>query len=179
MLNGCTTQLYLDEIAAQPSTAFDPAAAKAAFTKLEQLAATCDTTVAAWGSSVDGLRGITRGTVAAGESCMPPVEHLTDKAYDAAALTSCLDPSTDACLPGALTWTCEPKQDVNGPCFTDANCRDGLYCDNPQLTGLSQPCLPRKGVGETCSAGNECQSLFCKHGACVAAEQQAAYCLAN
>ncbi len=181
MLNVCTTQLHLDEIAARSNAGFSTDAAKLAFDTFDTYASQCDTHVATWGISVAGLRGILLGTIAANGNCAPPGFTVTDPVADGAALASCKDLTTHACLPGSLglSWKCQPKSDVNGQCFTDVNCKDGLYCDNPQLSLSSHPCLTRKEVGAACVGPNECKSLYCKHSVCVTADQQAAYCLAN
>ncbi len=180
MMDGCVNEAYLNAIAANAITAFSPDAAAAAFTQFEMMASQCDPSIAAWGSSVTGLRGILLGTKAPGDSCKPPTLQLTNPAAAAAALASCTDLATHACLPTGLAtaWTCAPKNSAGGACFTDINCQDGLYCPNPDA-GFSATCAARKAEGAGCGLPKECASLFCKGGKCVAQEQQAAYCLRN
>ena len=93
-------------------------------------------------------------------------------------LASCLDPANNSCLPeGAISWTCAPRANAGGACFTDVNCVDGLFCPNPDFNIEGATCTARKAVGASCSLPNECESLFCKGGKCVEATKQAAYCL--
>lgn len=178
LVTTCSTMLMLDKIAAHENTAFDAAAAEKAFTELEERASKCDPSVAQWGGSQDGLRGILKGTVEPKASCMPPA--TVDPVVVGAALASCAEPETYACMYKTLLdpWTCEPRSSEGGQCVTDNNCVDGLYCV-VQTPGIAGACKPRKEVGESCVAPTECASLFCKKSKCVAADQQSAYCLIN
>ncbi|HEX4352851.1 MAG TPA: Dickkopf N-terminal cysteine-rich domain-containing protein, partial [Polyangiales bacterium] len=108
-----------------------------------------------------------------------PTGMVTDPVVAGAALASCTGITTTACLPKSLlgAWTCAPHNAAGGTCITDNNCNDGLYCNNPQST--IGKCAARLAVGAACSAPNSCASLFCKSDHCVAADQQAAYCLAT
>ncbi|MET0390722.1 MAG: Dickkopf N-terminal cysteine-rich domain-containing protein [Polyangiales bacterium] len=179
LLQTCTSELMIDRIAMNPITGFDAGAAEKAYTELESKAAACDPTVAAWGASSDGLLGILKGSVAAGASCMP-AQALPDAVTLAAALVSCADSRTNACLfenpLGA--WTCSPKVAEGGTCNSDNNCSDGFYCNLPSLS-LTGQCAARKAVGMNCTGPTQCVSLFCKSGKCVEADQRAAYCLAE
>ncbi len=180
MLQGCTTQLMIDDIAANPITGFDAIFATAAFTHYEDITSKCDPGVAAWGESVDGLRGILRGTRNAGQSCTPATTSLSNKVPAAAALASCNDLATQACLPRNITlWSCAPKNGVGGNCFSDVNCTAGLYCDNPKFKLTGTTCKTRKADGTACVNPNECASLFCKKSVCAPTSQQAAFCLQN
>jgi hypothetical protein len=175
----CTDDLFIDAISQYPITGFDAAAAEAAFTELENKSSACDPSVVSWGASVSGLRGIFKGTVAAGRSCSP-TQLASTKADQAAAMASCADAANYGCLPvGALVWTCSARSQSNGKCFSDINCAEGLSCDNPNLDIVGALCKARKAVGSACQAANECQSLVCKKKLCSAAEQQAVYCLIN
>jgi hypothetical protein len=185
-LDACRTDVmascakgHIDEIAMNPITAFDATAATAAFTTLEQKASQCDTTVAAWGGSMDGLRGILKGTVAANSSCKPTT-NLMDEATAFAAMASCANSNTTACLPKSAlgSWTCAPKNAAGGACASDNNCKDGIYC-NVKTNQLLGTCAARQAVGTSCSTPSQCESLYCKGGRCVAADQQVAYCLAT
>lgn len=170
--------LYLDEVTLNSVSGFDATAAATAFTQYENLASMCDTTIVSWGISTDGLRGITKGTIDPGGACTP--SNKLDNANVAAYLVSCKDAATTACLPsttGIGTWTCTARAAAGGRCFTDLNCQDGLYCDNPNLANFDSQCQTRKADGQTCATGNECASLACVGGMCVAADQQAVYCL--
>ncbi|MDH5675871.1 MAG: hypothetical protein OEZ06_27355 [Myxococcales bacterium] len=175
---GCTSELMADVIAADPVTGFDPVHAEAAFTKLEELATTCDIAVASFGESLDGLRGMFKGTVAGGGSCTPA--NVTNKAMAGAALASCLDPDQFACRPTLVPpWNCRPLSASGEPCFTDVNCQAGLFCDNPELLLTGSDCLPRKAAGEACELPNECLSLACRGGLCAENDVTSAYCLAQ
>jgi hypothetical protein len=175
MKSGCVDELQLDQIAMQPNTGFDEKIASDAFAAFEALAAECDPTIALWGISLEGLRGIFQGTAAPGANCMPPLAQLQNRVVAGAAAASCAQLATHACLPEALSWTCTEKHGEGGSCFSDLNCLDGLYCDNPQ-GGFGAPCRVRKADGATCTNPNECQSLACKQGACTSGVL-GAYCL--
>jgi hypothetical protein len=174
---GCRDELLADAIAQRPEAGFDAAHAQMAFTALEEAASRCDPAIAALGESLDGIRGMFKGTLGPGEGCTP--SPLLDTTAAAAALTACTDAATQACLPSGLSWSCVPLSDEGGNCFTDVNCLPGLFCDNPDLSLAGAACLPRKAVGEACALPNECQSLYCVGGACVPADAQSAYCLAR
>lgn len=183
MMSGCAAQLHLDDIAKQANTGFDAQRATAAFSDFEALAARCDPSIAAWGSSSDGLRGILQGTVAHGKNCAP-MGAVNDPTIGGAALASCLDPAGYSCQPrasssgGKLNWTCDAHSPVDGLCYSDVNCKDELYCNNPQ-NRLGAKCAARKADGMPCNMPNECLSLVCRSNACARADQQAAYCLAQ
>jgi hypothetical protein len=177
MKTGCLSQLHLDEIAAKPNTGFDKARAETAFTAFEHMASLCDPSIAKWGITVDGLRGILQGTLDATESCMPSVTNLMNPVIVGAALASCKNLETTACLPTMFSWTCAPVHGEGGACFTDANCSTGLYCDNPNSNQFNSPCRARKADGAACVNANECDSLRCKNKVCATAGVDAAYCL--
>jgi hypothetical protein len=177
----CAEEAYLDAVSLNSISGYDVAAAETAFTEFETRASQCDPTIALWGISPAGLRGITKGTVPSGDNCTP--FNPTNLGLVAGHLASCLDPLTTACLPSGVPplkpWDCLPRAQAGGPCFTDLNCVDGLYCDNdlnaPDLTGHF--CQPRKANGTPCVFPNECTSLTCENGSCVEATTQTAYCL--
>ncbi len=175
MKEGCETELLADMIASRPIAGFDPLHAEAAFTEIERLASECDPSIAAFGESLQGLRGIFKGTLPAGERCTPL--NPLDRAAAGASLASCMNGETTACLPKGLSWSCDPRTDVGGDCFSDVNCFDGLFCDNPDFEVSGSTCMERKAPGTACVAPNECTSLACKGGACAEPGVQAAYCL--
>lgn len=177
LVSTCKNELMLDQIAANPIAGFDQAAAERAFSELERKASTCDTSVAAWGGSYEGLRGILKGTLAASAECSPE-QALPDPATLAASLVSCADPEHYACGAADVlgTWTCGPKAGAGGSCNTDNNCTDGLYCAIAGLATIGT-CTARKDVGADCAGPTQCASLFCKGAKCVETSQQAAYCL--
>ncbi len=187
MKQGCTDMAMLDGMAMNKITGFDAAFAQTAFTTYEQMASMCDPGVAEWGAAYTGLPGILKGTVAAGKSCLP-TGSLQDRSVIASALASCTNLAQQACQPRVQTvgglslptsWTCDPKSAAGGLCFTDVNCTDGLYCNNPDLKVGNFKCAARKAAGTPCVNPNECASLFCKKGVCVEKGVQAAYCLQN
>jgi hypothetical protein len=173
----CQNDLMLDQIAMNPITGFDRAAAALAYAELERKASLCDSSVTAWGGSYEGLRGILKGTLAPNSDCSPPPA-ASDAATLAASLVGCAEPQSYACgftsLVGA--WTCAPKVGVGGTCNTDNNCTAETFCTIAVLTTTGL-CTERKPIGATCTGPTECVSLFCKKAKCVAADQQAAYCL--
>jgi hypothetical protein len=73
-------------------------------------------------------------------------------------------------------WTCARHAEVGGACFSTVNCVAGLFCDNPNLDIAGSTCMHRKSTGAACAHSNECESLFCRSGACVAATREVAYC---
>lgn len=174
--SSCDQDALVDDIAAEPVTGFDAAQAMTVFTELERLASQCDPMFAAYAESFDGLRSIFRGTVEAGGDCRPT--NPLNKTQAGAALASCTDYASQACVPSLAAWTCTRHAAAGGHCFSDINCQPGLYCDNPDFAVGGADCLQRKAIGASCALDNECLSLFCRGGACVNADVQAAYCLA-
>jgi hypothetical protein len=179
IMKTCTDNLFLDRMAGDPITGFDMAAAERAYTQLEEKAAQCDDTVAIWGGSPEGLRGILKGTVAPEAECTAPPEAIIDPPKVAAHLASCAQIATHACLPAQEEggpWSCEARSTAGGPCFSDNNCVDGLYCNTANPMGA---CTERLADGTACTNPTSCKSLYCKKGSCVPADQQSAYCLRN
>jgi len=178
LVSQCSSTLMLDRIAMNSSTGFDASAAEKAYNELERRASMCDVTAAMWGSSGDGLRGILKGTIETKASCMPT--SVLDPVDIGAALLSCAHPETNACVYMNILddWTCETRSKMGGPCVTDNNCSDGLYCVLGAV-GMAGTCGSRKSVGESCTSPSECASLFCKQSKCVESSKQAAYCLKN
>jgi len=179
---GCVQEGFLDFISQDPITGFDAEAAEAFFTELSRLASECDSSVASFGFSVDGLGSLFNGTRAEGASCRPALAGSgSTSERGAAALVSCADSENFACLPTSIaTWTCSARNGEGGPCFSDANCTDGLYCPNTGSNNFTgDVCKLRKAEGQACARPTECESFFCKDGECVAASTDAAYCLAQ
>lgn len=176
-LSACRDDAYLDTISQNPVTGYSVDAAETAFSEFERLASACDPAIASWASSSAGLRSITLGTIAPGGDCTPPLG--SDTPTSAAYAVSCTQGATTACLPALLGWTCTPRGQAGAACFTDLNCIDGLWCDNPNLDVSGDVCKPRKADGSPCLQPNECASLTCQAGTCVAATVQTAYCLAR
>jgi hypothetical protein len=137
----------------------------------------CDASAPAWALSADGFRGAFTGTIAAGGDCEPMGGLEADLADITVALASCTDPGNQACLPTeSAGWSCAARSAAAGPCFTDLNCADGLYCEGALTT--AGVCTAQKAMGEACSTPNECTSTLCAGGSCAAADDvQAAYCL--
>jgi hypothetical protein len=176
MAQKCAT-LYLDQVSKNPVSGYAPHTAGVAMAEFEQRAATCDPTVVAWGASVSGLRGIFPGTESSGADCTP--KNLLDQSDAASHLMACKNPADTACLPSLATWKCTSRANAGGACFSDVNCQDGLYCDNPQTALVGATCKARKATGTSCTAGTQCASLVCKGSVCVAADVQAVYCLTD
>lgn len=171
------TTAMIDSIAADPAAGFDATRAQAAFNEFERLATACDTSIAAYAASPDGLRGIAQGTVATGGTCNPP-PGSADPVKIGVALASCKGPAAQACVPAATgDWKCTALADSGGACYTDVNCKVGLFCDNPNLDIAGATCKPRKAAAAPCTLPNECDSFSCKNGTCAAKSVEAAYCL--
>ena len=181
MKQGCINSLYLDAITADARAGYDTNGAEAIFTEFERLASTCDQSVTAWGASLQGLRGLAKGTLRSGVSCMPPLAQISNRTVAAPYLAACLNADTTACYPTATTWTCSPRGNANSRCFADTNCNDpgppGLYCDNPKFLVTGSTCKQRKPDGSPCALLNECASLLCKQSQCAPLNQQNAFCL--
>jgi hypothetical protein len=174
--NACEDE-FVDDVAANPDTAFDADQAAVVFTELERLASQCDPTIAAYGESLEGLRSIFAGTVESGGNCRP--SNVLSMQQSTAAGLSCTNYESQACVPSLSDWTCTPHAPAGGHCFTDLNCQPGLYCPNPSGNLSGADCVQRRGEGMSCELDNECMSLFCRGGRCVPADVQTAYCLAN
>ena len=179
-LNTCRNEAYLDAVSMSPLVVFDMARAAAAFAEFERLASMCDPAIVQWAiNPTMGLLSIVSGTKNANDSCIPPASQSMERPVVAAHLASCRDPAAQACLPlRLLAWECRPRGQVGADCFSDLNCVEGVYCDNPSLMVTGAKCVARKLKDATCATSNECQSLFCRGGRCVAPSPGAAYCLA-
>jgi hypothetical protein len=171
----CRTELYLDTITDNPATGFDPVAAEIAFTQFESLAINCDPGVTWFAASAEGLRTMLRGTRSSGDRCTPPIPIRLETA--AGALASC-NPSAPCLGHGTPPiWRCTAPSGAGGPCFSDLNCYDGLYCPQTDPAQFDLVCLARKPPGSPCSIGTECESLLCKNFTCAVLDQQTAFCL--
>ena len=172
----CTMRIYLDVMSLSAASGFDPDAALE-LNRFEQLASRCDPSISAFAEASEGLLSMMQGTVAAGGDCSPGV--TVDAAGIAAAVVSCKNIAKTACLPqNAASWTCTVRGAVGASCFTDVNCEEGLYCPNPNSDIGTKMCSERKPKDSDCVMPNECESLYCQGGSCVAATAQSAYCLA-
>jgi len=176
---GCTEEFGLDALAGNAITGFDTGRAASAFQMFEDLASTCDPSIALWASRDSGLRGIMPGT----SSTLCNLDFIgaagSPEEADAAraALASCSLDQNLACMPSLISgWECKVRGASN-ECFTDFNCAEGFYCDNPQtsLTGVN--CSPRRAAGQPCQYFRECESFICSGGVCSADDVQGAYCL--
>lgn len=177
-LEGCDD---LEAIAADPRVGYNRPAMKSALDELQTRASACDPTVPNWALSPEGFYSSFAGTVASGGDCLPEGGADTNDTKDlGAALASCSNLETTACLPTMTDWTCAPRAAVGGTCFTlhDLNCQDGLYCDATGVDDLfSGKCAERKAGGQSCGSDNECVSLVCDSGTCAGADDdQAIYC---
>jgi hypothetical protein len=172
----CSELLHLDEVAAAPQVNFDLAQLGESLGELERRAALCDPAAAAWAFSPEGFAGSVRGTLGSDDDCTPDGGVAAPLDAVLIALMSCRTGNRLACLPGEAQWTCAPRASRAGRCFTDLNCQDGLYCENPSA-GFDGQCTPRKAAEGKCAAANECTSFICKTGRCAADDDvQAAYC---
>ena len=60
------------------------------------------------------------------------------------SLASCTMNNDYACLPGVppLPWKCSERGSSGERCFSDVNCKEGLFCNNPDLTvNLTSKCM--------------------------------------
>jgi hypothetical protein len=162
--------------AADPIVGFDQDALADALDELQARTATCDPSVATWAITSDGFLSAFTGTRAAGADCGPAGGDDATLDAIAAALASCQNSATTACLPDLVSgdWTCAARSAAAGPCFSDLNCADGLFCN------IMGTCEARKAAGAECDQPNECASLLCAADTCAeASDTQAAYCLGN
>ncbi len=168
-------QVYLDEISQNSVSGYSAQTTGARLAEFQRLASTCDPAVVSWGVSPSGMRGIFPGTKGQGADCSP--SNVLNAADAASYLMACKDPAQTACRPALLSWSCASRSGEGGACFTDANCQEDLYCDNPQLALVGATCKAKKADGDSCAAAGECVSLACKEGTCVPADAQSVYCL--
>jgi len=173
----CAQSLYLDDIARNDSAGFDMEQASTVFLQFAQRLDACDLDVVHWNTGPEGLRSIFRGTIEAGQSCKPAQVLTSDRATQAAALVSCRNPETTACLPQTLLgeWTCTLKGPAGASCLTDDNCQEDAYCSNPEQSPLGE-CQLRAPDGTGCSAAAQCAALFCVSGECESPDVELAYC---
>jgi hypothetical protein len=179
MKSFCTDSLYIDRISQEPTIGFDVDAGEAAFDAYELKASQCDPNIVSWGTSMNGFRSMLKGTIAAGGDCTP--SNVLDVEKDGAALFACKDAPTYACLPPpsvvGVTWTCEKPRGAGESCFWEANCLDGLWCEDLDGVPGDGVCRDRKELNAGCTTSNECKSLACSGGKCIPADAQTAYCL--
>jgi len=177
LLAGCTD---LEAVAADDIVGFDRAAVRAALDELEQRAGDCDPALASWAVTAEGFASSFTGTRDQGEDCTPEGgADTSDVDAVGAALASCTNVATTACLPTETTWTCTARAAAGGQCFTDLNCQDGLFCDKEAATtAYDGVCAARKAAGAECFDANECTSFVCKEDETCAANDdvQAVYC---
>jgi hypothetical protein len=178
--SACETQLYLDVIANNPITGFDPETTFRTFTELEDRSAVCDLSIPSWIVSSAGVRGILKGTRAEGESCRPSTAELSSMPAQAAALASCANSDVTPCWPKALLdeWKCSPRKTTGERCATDENCTSDTFCRVPGPGRLGM-CAPRVPLQGSCTSGVECGSYFCSAGRCVEPDQQLVFCPAK
>jgi hypothetical protein len=170
----CDNNLYLDQVAAAPSSAFAADAAISWFELYQQKLDACEPTVDRWSSGAEGLRSVFKGTLEEHQSCRPSLG--SDRATLITALLSCSDPATFGCMPSSLLgeWTCTAKS-TDGDCLTDNNCQDSAHCNNPTQEPFGT-CELRRAVGAECEIAADCDSLFCVEGRCVEADVERVYC---
>jgi hypothetical protein len=175
----------LDDIARLPVSGFNQEKAATLLRTLERLSSSCDPSVKPWSVSPDGLRSLFEGTVAADQACTPATGIPSIPSYGA-ALASCKEPATHACLftgaglPPAppATATCEARASAGAKCFVETNCQEDSYCDNLSMTYSGGTCIARKELGQPCVRSFECTSGFCNHtdAVCGPPDVQQAYC---
>lgn len=168
----------LAAVAADDRVAYDRAAMKTALDDYQTRAAACDPSVAERAVGASGFATAFDGTVAAGGDCLPTGgADTTDFTDLGAALASCMNSSTTACLPTATTWTCAARGGADSPCFTDLNCQDGLYCNNDDAQTVGGGvCTARKAAAAACNSANECESFVCTSGSCASDNVQEIFC---
>jgi hypothetical protein len=168
---------YIDLWSVQPAVAYDIDRAQAAFDEFEKRASACDTTILAWAISDSGFRLVARGTIAPGSTCLS-LDAGSFTIERVAFIASCGVPEAYACMPNPQSnlAVCAPRGAIGDMCYTDLNCRDGLFCD---FGRQPQACAPRRPNGASCSSPLACESLRCdgQNGLCVPATLESAYCL--
>jgi hypothetical protein len=168
---------YIDVWSVQPVVAYDIDRAQAAFDEFEKRASACDTTILPWAISDSGFRLVARGTIAPGGTCysLDAGAPTTDVF---AFIASCGVPEAYSCLPDPASnrAVCAPRSAIDGACYTDLNCLDGLFCDSTRQPPV---CAPRRQNGAPCSTPLACESMRCEPQAlrCVPATLESAYCL--
>lgn len=179
LIAGCND---LEAVAADPIVGFDRAAVRAALDELQTRSGQCDPALASWAITSDGFASSFTGTRDEGDDCLPDGgADTSDVNAFGAALASCKNVATTACLPTSGDWKCTARGAAGGQCFTDLNCQDGLFCDKTDAADtFDGECKARKAAGEDCLDANECSSFICKDDTCTATNDvQAAYCFDN
>jgi Dickkopf N-terminal cysteine-rich region len=180
----CMDNAFLDEIAMNNVAGYSQTQTKATFDQIEVFGANCDPTVTMWAAQPEGLRAMFQGTVAPGGMCKPT--GLPSQGSYAASLASCTNAETTSCLfsgtgPTAppQTATCAARGDSGATCFLDVNCKDGMYCQNPQMKYSSGKCAALNQNGATCTLDSECASFTCRSAVCVAATADTTFCVSK
>jgi hypothetical protein len=178
-VSACRDEAHLDQITLNSITGYSVSHAETAFSEFERRASECDPSIAEWAASTGGMRSITQGTRSIGSDCSLSV--FGSEAANGAQLVSCANPAQAACLVESSLYaaSCVMRGQAGTKCFTDLNCVDGFFCNNPNLATSGDTCQTRKSNGASCSAQNECQSLTCRGGTCMEPTVQTAYCLAR
>ena len=177
LTQSCAGSLYLDEIAAQSQSAFDPDAAERAFRELADRTSRCEPGILQWIPSDTGLRSIFRGSLGAGERCSPSGGLTAPVGSVAAALSACSHADGLACLPQSLLgmWSCTAKQPIGQACVTDDNCANNGACNNFGQAALGV-CVERLPLGAACEFAGQCASLYCDSQVCKVPTADAVYC---
>lgn len=122
----------------------------------EACRATSDTTTQACGR-------VWVGTSGEGETC----ESSNDCARAAGQVAVC----TYAANADVGVCSTISAQSEQGECFSDADCQQGLFCDDLLLT-----CQRRRTIGQACSRPGECSSFGCQSGSCAESRFTAGAC---
>jgi hypothetical protein len=170
----CNNDFMADAVAKRSEANFDADQAFKVFTKLDEMALACDPLIASFSESEEGLRSMFQGTKDPGDGCTP--QNALDKPMSGGSLASCKDLHNYACLPNAIGWTCEMRAGEGSRCYSDLNCTQGLYCNNPKLRISGDTCHARKADGSSCELFNECESLYCRGGKCVPPDMHTSFC---
>lgn len=170
-------EMAVGSIAADPRVGYDRAAMKTALDTYEMRSLQCDPSVAE--RAVAGFASAFKGTVAADGDCLPDGGADTKEVSDLfAALASCTNNATTACLPSATDWKCTARGGAGSPCFTPINCQEGMWCDTTDAQAIGDGvCAAQKAANAACNAPEECESFVCKSGSCAAKDDvQAIFC---
>ncbi|MCG3172124.1 MAG: hypothetical protein GMKNLPBB_00269 [Myxococcota bacterium] len=99
------------------------------------------------------------GTACLQNSCTGGENHILNSTDICDGAGACSDQGTVDCSPYRCAGVPGSAACLNS-CTSDADCRSTHYCNG------SNACVPKKLLGDTCAAANQCQSNFCTDGVC-------------
>ncbi|MCC7537598.1 MAG: hypothetical protein IT379_15350 [Deltaproteobacteria bacterium] len=169
---GCTQSV--GRVLTDPVVSYDAQVAREAVEEARGLAAGCDTGIADFVGTREGVLRVLRGSNGRGRPCAIAYDDLAG-ALSCTAGNVC---HIDSLLP--LATSCGPISGAGGPCHIDLECETGLYCRGAGvIRGTCATVLPD---GAPCARWQECASFVCEmaagrdQGTCVERTGDGIYC---